>query len=395
MNRFQTLIFYFILFYISAFFADRYQKFMSSQSFFLINHTKQFKSKRRLLILCIVLPIILMQGLRLNVGTDYQNYYWRVVSISSGNIQVIRSYLSQPLFLAECYLVGKVFRNPLCFFFFDSVIMNIILFKVFDHYRNKINMKLAYMLYYSIVFMMFVNIERQAVSCLIVWYAYRYIQEKNFKKYIFTILLACSFHTSAIFFLIIYFIVKTEKNKKIMEVALFVGVIAFVLFSSNITRILNIFMDIDADSVYINKTHQQMHFSALLYLFMFYIPNIVMMYLPRRNKNGFSFFIKNGSFFFKSFKSNVSNYLIYVCDILTIAFVLSEAIVSYGSRFGYYTYFGLIIGVSSSYNNLKNKLHKHLFFAYFTIASIVYFIRIYYIIGQAQVFPYRSIFEII
>ncbi len=381
MSNFQTLILYFFVFYVSAYFAGKYQSFMYEYSYCLC---KKNKHKRLILLLCIILPIILLQGFRLNVGTDYQNYYWRVIAIEAGNLQVIKSYLSQPLFLAECYVVGKIFKDPTYFFLTDAILINLIAFKTFDYYRNKIDLKIAYMLYYSIVYMMFVNIERQAIACLIVWYAYRYIQEKNFKKYMFMVIIACTFHSSAIFFLIMFVIAKKGHNKKIVEIILFIGLILYITLSSYVLAALNRFIDGESASVYINNTHQRMHFSALLYLIMFYVPYIVMLSLPR--KCGLSIFD------FVHLKVDISDHLIYVCNVFTIAFVLSEAIVSYGSRLGYYTYFGLIIGVSYAYNNLRNRFDKRILYAYIIIASMVYFIRIYYIIGQAQVFPYRTIF---
>lgn len=381
MTDVQTLIFYIIIFNISAFFAGRYQKFMSRK---IICTSKSLRRKRLILILCIVVPIILMQGLRLNVGTDYQNYLWRFNRIASNDFFYIKVYMKEPIYLIECILLSKITRNAVILFFTDAVLLSLIVFKTFDYYRDKINLQMAYIMFYSVVYMMFVNIERQGIACAIVWYSFRYIQEKNFKKFALVILLACGFHTTSILFLPLYLITVCTNYKKIIRILITVGVMAFPILTKVLVVLMSGVFSGARSGVYLNESASQIKFTALMYPAMFYLSSIMIL-LTLKKKNAVCIY---------DFKADFSYQLIFICDAMTMLFLMSESVVSYGSRFCFYVYFGLVVGSAAVLKNIRNKTARNLLVAFFYLISIGYFIRIYFVLGQAEVFPYRSVFEL-
>ena len=376
MTRFQSLAFYLSLFVLSSFCMGKYQKIYNK-----IGYKNKTQKKREIILLIIaIVPIVCMQGFRQNIGTDYWNYSYIFNQIGTGNSAVIREYANEPIFLLENIILSKLSNNTALLFCVDSILINAILYKCFIYYRDKIDMQVAYFLFYCIVSMMFINIERQGIACLIIWYSFRYIHEQNFKKYCLICILAAGFHTSALFFIPMYFVtvVNNGSNKFAIKI---VSIMAIFITPLMITAIVNNLKSTHSDDMHYLGSSGSMKFTAFLYLAMFYIPTLYAIFFLKK-KNVLSLSLNQ-------FK--LSFHLLFICDIMSIISMSLDGIIKYGSRLCFYTYFGLIIGAAASVKQIQSNEVRKCVKLYFVIAGIVYFIRIFYIIGQAQVFPYQHI----
>lgn len=111
----DSFILYMLIFIISILFVKRYQY-------------KRYNTKlgELLTIMGIMLPIIIVQGIRYDVGTDYISYYNICEMIGNGNTFVKEVYLNEPIFLVENILLYKIFHSPIAIFVFHAILMNIL-----------------------------------------------------------------------------------------------------------------------------------------------------------------------------------------------------------------------------------------------------------------------------
>lgn len=147
------------------------------------------------------LSMFFISGFRYGVGTDYFNYEYIFKNISLNNISAEFSYDFLSIF------IKKFFSNAQIIFLVTSFIILMLFFISIPKYSKRYELSIflfitMYHFYYSM------NIVRQYIAISIVLYGIRYIFSENFKKYLFCVIFASTFHSSAIIAIIIYFLRK-------------------------------------------------------------------------------------------------------------------------------------------------------------------------------------------
>jgi hypothetical protein len=194
--------------------------------FYILSHFKiNEKSYSKLCILIIGL----ISALRFNVGVDYGHYTEQIELINSGlNYREIEFS-----FLALVNIIN-FFGLP------DYFVISI--YSIFTAYFVYLNLKMVdfdrKLLYFWTFFPHFYlqsfNLIRMMLAVVIVWYAIQNLKQK--KKYFLLIFLAMCFHATAIFGVVIYFVL-AYKIRGLAKVAIF-GLIFFIAQTNLVNNLL-------------------------------------------------------------------------------------------------------------------------------------------------------------
>lgn len=193
---------YFIVLAISLVLLYFSEKIKSKDYYIKVNNKITIRLNIKYIFFFIsLLPLILMSGLRYNIGLDYPTYVSSFESLSEGK-RIDR-------FEIGFYLLNKlvIFLNGNIAFLFIliSVITLLPLIKVSKD--NKIKLYLLVLCYVCLGFYCYsFNTVRQFISISICLMSYNFIIGKNWFKYIVMIWIATMFHSSSIIMLPLYFI---------------------------------------------------------------------------------------------------------------------------------------------------------------------------------------------
>lgn len=112
-------------------------------------------------------------------------------------------------------IIISIFKDPQWYFFFSSVLILAAFVKTAKTYSY--DYFLMVLLFYTIGFYFTGNnVTRQAIAVAISLFAWKYIFERKLIKYLSIMIIAISFHSSAIFFVPMYYISKIKVNKNIL-----------------------------------------------------------------------------------------------------------------------------------------------------------------------------------
>jgi hypothetical protein len=141
-----------------------------------------------------------MAGFRYQVGTDflsYKVYFDRISDLSYADRGVEVGYY---ILNKIAYLINT---NSTTIFLMTSFITLLLIFRTIHKYSSRIELSLFLFISMYFYFSSF-NIVRQYLAVAIVFYSIKYLLNQEFKKYLCCILLATTFHTTAIFVLVFY-----------------------------------------------------------------------------------------------------------------------------------------------------------------------------------------------
>lgn len=188
------------------------------------------ESKHRIIkiplsILAVLIPSFFF-GFRDQIGSDFQNYVNHFYDIQLG-------YETRLEWGYEAInrLVAELGFTEHALFFVVGIIMFIFLHLTFERYKHLLNPGLAMFTFMSFFYQMSFNIVRQVMTITVILYSIKFIEERKLIKFIFIILLASSFHTSALLFLPVYFVndLLEKTNKKISQILIYIVVILGVI----------------------------------------------------------------------------------------------------------------------------------------------------------------------
>lgn len=162
--------------------------------FFLANKAEKRNNKRILFFIALLLSLV--SGLRKwTVGIDTQNYYWTFNSIQ--DLSSCFEY-NDPLFYVYSYLLMKINNDAYFPIMVWSIVSNyLVIYRLWD-FKNISSYKYSVLRYITIFFLFSFNCMRQFVSIAIVFYATSYVEKGNYKKFLFFVLIASTFHISSL-----------------------------------------------------------------------------------------------------------------------------------------------------------------------------------------------------
>lgn len=206
---------------------------------------KNEKIKKILFAICI-LCMILVMGFRNPefVGLDwgyYKSFFeiqdkYTVWEFSNLNSEYSRFELG---FRILTKIISNILLNEKIYIMLISiVIMTITGYSIYINSRKpflSLLMNMALNLYFF-----YFSGLRQSIAMAITLYSYKYVREKNFKKFLLCMIIAILFHKSAVVFFVVYFLRNYEFTTKNKIIALILGIIVFI-FNKNIFYFINQF----------------------------------------------------------------------------------------------------------------------------------------------------------
>lgn len=348
MSNLLSLGFYFICFYTSIIFFKYYMK-----------------SKRLIfLILAMGIPI-LIATFRLNVGTDFQNYialYYK--PILEGRF-VMNSYEYIFFYIVK---ISTFFQTTRMMFFMVSFLTVYLLFLYLKNNR-KYDIIVLYSIYIFIFFPQSFNIMRQSLAMVLILLATSYLLKRRQIEYFCLQTIAIFIHNSAIIgiFIFIMYILYFNYNIKFYKLLLVIFFLGFVVLSLVITNFNGIKIPIfyKYNSYFLVRVGQNKEFYLKIILFLFF-------YFFRRYKGLYS---KKFDFFL---------ILLFIDLLITYLGFYNLYIKRLGLYFS-------IFQISCFGEVLKRTRKRYItllkFMAYIYISF--YFICIYYVLGNGEIFPYN------
>ena len=140
--------------------------------------------------------LIIIGCIRFDVGSDYSVYYRIIDETIIGGLIEMEPF---SLFIAS---IAIKLDTPSLFFVITSLIAYTLSFLAIR--KNSVSPAVSLIVYVGIFYLISLSIVRQAVAMGFCLYAYKFIKEKSFFKYLICIVVATLFHYSALICLVIY-----------------------------------------------------------------------------------------------------------------------------------------------------------------------------------------------
>jgi hypothetical protein len=339
---------------------------------------ENIEKQTKVFLLLSSIPLILLMGMRdKSIGTDTIQYYTAFKNISTSKLGWLD--YKETRYEVGYYLLNKIVglftQNPQIFLFVVSIIIvaGILLFI----YKNPINPFMSVMLFQTLYFYgNSFNLLRQYIAIAIAINSFSYIKERKILKASLIIILASTFHTSALCLLPITIILWRFNINKINLKWFFLG---FSVISLCIPLIINLSVKLIPRYEFYLTYHSD------------YDGGKIMPYL-------YISMIAVGLFIISKFKINkVGNYYILSMYIFIAALlgIISNVYFESASRImAYYSIFLIIFIpklVELFQNVLKSKMYKLIIpYGLIVFTCIYYFLSLH--LGVGGINPY-SFFE--
>ncbi len=185
-----------------------YRKLNEKRSFEIKNYKLRMSTVKGLYSMAIITPLWFVMGFRYNIGADYKNYE----KIFLYAVHDKKRYLVELGYYYLNRIAGLFSENPQIIFLLTAFL--IILFMLKGIERNNGSM------YYGILgcmglgyYFYAMNIQRQYVAIMIMLYAFYFLEEKRLREYMICVVIAASFHVSAIVWIPVYFAINYIPTK--------------------------------------------------------------------------------------------------------------------------------------------------------------------------------------
>jgi len=192
---------------------------------------------------CLFLPVAFRGN-----GVDHESYLLFFQEIGAPGWKYFSTYngFPEPMFALINVVAGQL-GDFQYVYIISAFIALFFTYKSFARKVNELSLATCVFLFSTLFYSNLFGLTRMCIAVGIVTYAYRYIEEKNFKVYLIYIIAAALFHYSAIIMVPLYFIFKgnplvdsTTKNfkKNIMSLGLLLGV--FLIFGFAVQNFSNL-----------------------------------------------------------------------------------------------------------------------------------------------------------
>ena len=216
---------YLMLFIISLIFAFIYDKLSTTNK-----HIKMFVA------FFIFFSFFFIQAIRYNVGTDflgtYTNEYYKVL------YGTINNKLEWGFTFLYKFIV-YFDMDKQWIFVFSSFIINFFVFKsIFEHSKSAFISLAVFFLGSFFFFSM--NGIRQSIAMAIFYYSIPLIKEKNFKKYLILNCIGFLFHSSAILFIPLYFILTHKFTHMQRIITILILIVVVKMLTPTILKLISL-----------------------------------------------------------------------------------------------------------------------------------------------------------
>lgn len=182
----------------------------------------------------IITILSLLAGFRSeNVGLDTITYNWHFQMILDGNAKELAVMVRESSYVYISEFLLKIFKTPQALFIIYAFITNGLIIARFYTLRDKASLPVMVFAYISTQYFFTFNIMRQFVTVAIVFYATKFLFNKEYFRYVLCCIVSMSFHITGILGLVIlvlyYFIYNYETGQKRKNVWLVVACIPIAI----------------------------------------------------------------------------------------------------------------------------------------------------------------------
>lgn len=169
---------------------------------------------------------VIIYGFReIGVGVDDDSYNIVFYNVAqNGFIKEFLNTTMEPGYLLFNELISLFTNNFHVVIFITTLIPVFLYYKALEYESDKISMFWAVFLLGSILFIYFCGITRLFIAASIVAYSLRFVMEKKPIKYTILLLIATSFHYSAIFMIFLLYFAVEKENRKKSNLKLFIAI---------------------------------------------------------------------------------------------------------------------------------------------------------------------------
>lgn len=173
----------------------------------------------------IVFSVAIVSGIRFNIGWDYKAYYETIEFDLMTNIMLNGEYLN--IALIE---ISKYFDEFSIYFIFSSALIQLLIAFVIKKYS--VNPWLGLLVFYSfpLFFLNSLSIIRFFIALAITFFAFSFLTNKKYTKYLIAVIIASLFHKSAIIAVIFIVVSRIKLTRiRIIICILFIPVLKAVV----------------------------------------------------------------------------------------------------------------------------------------------------------------------
>lgn len=248
----------------------------------------------------------------------------------------------------------------------------------FCYKRSNYKFLSIYLLFSLMFYYNSMNILRQYIAISIVIVAYKFVKERKFLKYLTTIILASSFHQSALFCLIMYFIPLFKLNKKNITCMIGVSIAAFLGFSLIFDFISIIFPSYKAyETIYEGKSLAT--FLEIIFYVILLITNISIIFFNRNKSN--------------NNKNHNDNVILTYFMLIGVLVTFLSLKINLINRIAEFFLIFSIVGVPNVISSIRNKKNKLIVLIFVIGITFTYNMVIFVFRPEWQgVIPYKWIF---
>lgn len=230
-------------------------------------------------IFIILIPMIFFFGLRSQVG-DTVGYFHSFENLTTEFSLVGLDERAYGFSFLQRFCKSFLFKHPNMWLSLLTVISVIPIANILSKYSTNVRISL-FVFIASTEFVYLINGARQFVAVCICFYAFKFLVERKPVKYYLLVLLAISFHLTAIVMLFAYFLVRSKPWSLKMWLIIIVAVLVCV-FSESVFGIMNdAFLE---DSVYSHYTDKVLNSQGvnIIRVVVNFVPVILAFYCRKR-----------------------------------------------------------------------------------------------------------------
>lgn len=211
---------------------------------------EQTKLKRIFFLVLCFFQCMLIACIRYEIGTDYRWYYDGFREMAKSGFSDM-SYLDWEIgFVFLNKFVGLFTRNPVIFIGITSAMSLAGIFYLIWRYSKNIFMS-VFLFLNTYLFYLDLNYVRQAIAMSIMCFAYGFLQDRKFWRFLLLCVLAATFHLPVIYLVPVFFITFVKINLKTLPIYAAVLILYFAVSDPILKLLLSHFHKEYAESRFI------------------------------------------------------------------------------------------------------------------------------------------------
>lgn len=241
----------------------------------------EIEGYRKFFLLIAILSLCSISGLRDFVGTDYELYSTIYYRLATTDISVsLKDYNNDLGFVLLCKLLGFISLDDRIFFIVTSLIINLLFYNSLKRYATPFELA-VFLFITSYHYYTSFNIIRQYLAMAVVFWATKYLISRKFITFIVFIVLASTFHLSAIIMIPVAFIARRSFNISTILILIITTLGAYFGYES-IIRFGVSSLNVERYKHYIDVLTRNERSSNIIYFFVWLVLTILLVLFRKK-----------------------------------------------------------------------------------------------------------------